>query len=301
MSLSVGFSSLGELQGIEQFVATEEIAAQVRSLCHEFNTQVAKDGDRLTVNEGIRSRDRQVQLYRNWINKVPGATLAAFASWGPPARFTSTHDESRGSALDFGITRADGSNRALTQAEFDWVHANGVRRGIRWTGANFRPVEQWHHNGGYPATEPPIPDAPISHTLAPEGDDDMSTYELVKDSNQTIWFVVDRMERRPLTSQKQVDDYKAFIRSRGQNSDDSYQGDAMDSFGVDITAREFEYQLIRDPKSGSIYLSQNRVVLVPLATQQQVADYQDWLRRKGYSADVKDDSNLAAWGELIGK
>lgn len=298
MSFSVGVSSFGDLRGVEQFVASEDVAAQVRSLCHEFNTQVAKNGDRLTVNEGIRSRERQQALYEAWKTYQkygrPYASLAA----NP---YTSTHDHTRGSALDFGITRADGTNRALTQAEFDWLHTNGVRRGIRWTGANFRPVEQWHHNGGYTATAPPIPDAPIIDTLTPEGDDDMSTYELVKDDNQTIWFVVDRMERRPLKSQKQVDDYKAFIRSRGQNPDDTYQGDAMDSFGVDITAREFEYQLIRDPKSGSIFLSQNRVVLVPLATSGQVADYQDWLRRKGYSTDVKDDSNLAAWGELIGK
>ncbi len=103
------------------------------------------------MNEGIRSRARQRALYQAWItyktHGKPYATLAA----NP---YTSTHDESRGSALDFGITTKDGSKPSSDAAEFDWLHTNGVKRGIRWTGANFRPVEQWHHNGGYPATIP---------------------------------------------------------------------------------------------------------------------------------------------------
>lgn len=157
MPYPVGKSSYPDLRGQMQFVATAVIAAQVASLCYEFDTLVAKDGDRLTVNEGIRSRPRQLLLYSNWIHKVPGATLAAYATAGPPPKYTSSHDESRGSAMDFGITRADGSNRALTQAEFDWLHGRAPERGIRWTGRDFNPREQWHHNGGYPAAVGPIP------------------------------------------------------------------------------------------------------------------------------------------------
>lgn len=146
MVTSVGRSSYGELNGVEQFVATQEIADQVASLCYEFDTTVAHDGDRLTVNEGIRSRERQTLLYGQYLR---GGVLAAYP-------FTSTHDASRGSALDFGITSASGVNRALTQGEFDWLHARGAARGIQWTGRYFARVEQWHHNGGYAAQVPPI-------------------------------------------------------------------------------------------------------------------------------------------------
>lgn len=148
MPYSVGKSSYPDLRGAEQFVATAEIAAQVASLCYEFDTQVAKGGDRLTVNEGIRSHERQDYLYDQYLHH--GGALAA-------TPYTSTHDATRGSALDFGITRPDGSNRALTQAEFDWLHARAPQRGIRWTGAGFARVEQWHHNGGYAASVAPIP------------------------------------------------------------------------------------------------------------------------------------------------
>lgn len=148
MQFPVGKSSYPDLRGQMQYVATAEIASQVASLCYEFDTQVAKGGDRLTVNEGIRSRDRQLKLYNDMLYR--GGALAA-------RPYTSTHDASRGSALDFGITRPDGSNRALTPAEFDWLHKRAPQRGIRWTGASFARVEPWHHNGGYSAALAPIP------------------------------------------------------------------------------------------------------------------------------------------------
>lgn len=154
MGFSVGKSSYGDLKGVEQFVATQDIADQVSSLCFEFDTQVAKNGDRLTVNEGIRSIERQILLYNEYL--YHGGSLAAKVYPGPPPEGTSTHDPSRGSAIDFGITDKNGNNRALTDAEFTWLHANCSRRGIRWTGANFSRVEQWHHNGGYTASLPPI-------------------------------------------------------------------------------------------------------------------------------------------------
>lgn len=147
MPYSVGKSSYPDLKGITQYVATADIAAQVASLCFEFDTQVAKGGDRLTVNEGIRSRERQDYLYA--LYKSGRGALAA----NP---YTSTHDHTRGSALDFGITMPNGQNRALTSAEFDWLHARAPQRGIRWTGAGFSRVEPWHHNGGYDAAVPPI-------------------------------------------------------------------------------------------------------------------------------------------------
>lgn len=147
MPFSVGKSSYPGLKGVTQYVADASVAAQVASLCYEFDTQVARGGDRLTVNEGIRSRERQAYLYNQYL--YHGGALAA-------SPYTSTHDHTRGSALDFGITRPDGSNRALTSDEFAWLHAHAPRRGILWTGANFIRVEPWHHNGGYAASLPPI-------------------------------------------------------------------------------------------------------------------------------------------------
>lgn len=165
MPYSVGKSSYPDLKGVTQYVASAEVANQVASLCYEFDTQVASNGDRLTVNEGIRSRSRQDYLYYTVYRKQGGA-LAAYP-------YTSTHDHTRGSALDFGITRADGSNRALTPAEFDWLHHRAPERGIRWTGANFSRVEPWHHNGGYPASVAPIPGVNLPGT------------KIVKESNRT--------------------------------------------------------------------------------------------------------------------
>lgn len=156
MGHSVGRSSYGDLKGVEQFVASLIVAQQVASLAYEFDTQFpgARDrGDRLTVNEGIRSKRRMEILRAAWETYqrygTPWAALAA-------ALYLSTHREGIGTALDFGITQEDGANRAMTAAEAAWVHARGVRRGIRWTGESFNPQESWHHNGGYHATVPPI-------------------------------------------------------------------------------------------------------------------------------------------------
>ncbi len=149
MPYPVGKSSYPDLYNEMQYVASLAVANQVASLCYEFDTQVAKNGDRLTVNEGIRSPERQDYLYYVVYLQQHGALAAS--------PYTSTHDASRGSALDFGITSADGVNRALTQAEFDWLHMRAPYRGILWTGANFVRVEPWHHNGGYVAVVDPIP------------------------------------------------------------------------------------------------------------------------------------------------
>lgn len=156
MSHSVGKSSYGDLNGIVQFVASLIVAAQVASLCFEFDTEfpgARTRGDRLTVNEGIRSKRRMEILRAAWETYqrygTPWAALAA-------KLYLSTHRQEIGTALDFGITQKDGSNRAMTAAEAQWVHDNGPRRGIVWTGRLFNPQESWHHNGGYAYTLPPI-------------------------------------------------------------------------------------------------------------------------------------------------
>ena len=166
MAYSVGRSSYGDLRGVEQFVSTPVVAEQVSSLAYEFDTQfpgARERGDRLTVNEGIRSRQRMESLRAAWERyRRYGSPYAALAA----ALYYSTHRAEIGSALDFGITRKDGTNRAMTGAEAAWVHEHGVRRGIVWTGRNFNPQESWHHNGGYTYSLPPIvgvnrPGAPL--------------------------------------------------------------------------------------------------------------------------------------------
>ncbi|MFJ3383990.1 MULTISPECIES: hypothetical protein [unclassified Curtobacterium] len=155
--------------GKTQTVASAVVAQQVASLCYEFDTEfpgAAERGDRLTVNEGIREKPRQVSLRAAWEHyRDYGSPWAALAA----ALYTSTHRPEIGSALDFGITQADGTNRAMTEAEAQWVHDRGVRRGIVWTGRLFVPQERWHHNGGYVATIAPIagvnqPGAPLPTT-----------------------------------------------------------------------------------------------------------------------------------------
>lgn len=149
----VGVSSFGAHRGRTQHVTDATVAAQVRSLIHESRGVFAA-GAVLSVNEAVRSREDQRTLRAAWDRYQRGGPWAPLAA----ILYTSTHDESRGSALDFGVTNADGSNRAMTMSEQSWVVQRGAPRGIRWTGRDFRPTpESWHFNGGYPATLPPLP------------------------------------------------------------------------------------------------------------------------------------------------
>lgn len=138
---AVGRSSYGELAGVEQFVTSKAVADQVNSLIAE-SQGVFSDGAVLSVNEGNRSRPRQ---------RSKRAAYEAFKAgrgpWAPLAAvlYTSTHDESRGNGLDFGVTTRDGRNRALTVGEHAWLVARGRLRGVIWTGVDFG--ESWHFNG----------------------------------------------------------------------------------------------------------------------------------------------------------
>lgn len=197
MGHSVGRSSYGDLRGVEQFVSTLIVALQIASLCYEFDTQfpgARERGDRLTVNEGIRSKRRMEILRAAWETYLrygtPWAALAA-------ALYYSTHREEIGTAVDFGITTKDGSNRAMTAAEAEWVHQHGVPRGVVHTGDQFVPKESWHHNGGYPYTLPPIvgvnlPGEPLyTDRVQPEPEDketEMSTTGAIEwaDDNRPV-------------------------------------------------------------------------------------------------------------------
>lgn len=134
---SVGRSSYGDLRGVEQYVGSERMALQVLSIKVDFDQMKANEGsgDRLSINEGMRSRPRQDLLYAEY--RRNGYPVAAVP-------YSSRHDEVRnGNAIDVGVTTATGGNRALTAAEFDWLHQQVNRRGGTWTGVNFG--EPWHH------------------------------------------------------------------------------------------------------------------------------------------------------------
>jgi hypothetical protein len=155
----VGPSSYSELFDITQYVTNAEVADQVNSLIEESRAVFA-GGAFLSVNEGTRSRARQTYLRRKWEAYQAGGPWAALAA----ALFFSTHDESRGNALDFGVTNVDGTNRSLTMSEHAWLVARGRERGIVWTGGDptfMSPAELWHFNG-YPerASIPPLSAAP---------------------------------------------------------------------------------------------------------------------------------------------
>jgi hypothetical protein len=140
-------------RGKMQYVTSVAVALQVRSAAVEFDRDVLKgNGEHLTPNEGVRELDRQEDLYDLYLHH--GGALAATPGY-------STHDPSIGTAIDFGITRADGTNRALTNAEFSALYAILARRGIVHTGANFARYEAWHCNGGYPPALPPITGVPV--------------------------------------------------------------------------------------------------------------------------------------------
>lgn len=149
---SVGKSSYGDLRGVEQYVSSERMALQVLSTIIDFNAYLRSKNrtGSLSVNEGMRSRPRQSLLYSNYLRT--GYPVAA-------APFTSRHDEVlRGNAVDFGVTNADGSNRALYPDEFARLHEIVQGRGGTWTGVNFG--EPWHHEMATRAEAvAPYPDA----------------------------------------------------------------------------------------------------------------------------------------------
>ncbi|MDK8171765.1 M15 family metallopeptidase [Curtobacterium citreum] len=146
---SIGPSSYPDLFGIDQLTSTERIALQFLSMKVDFDQMKADEGsgDRLSPNEGHRSKER---CYYLWNNRAALGIVVA-----PP--LTSRHYVNA-NAIDVGVTMANGRNRALTPAEFDWMHTQAERRGFTWTGRNFG--EPWHIEGATrPEVVPPYPNA----------------------------------------------------------------------------------------------------------------------------------------------
>lgn len=149
----IGESSYPDLKGQMQYVNSERIAQQWLSLVRDF---WARFGERLSPNEGRRPRARQTALYANYLRTgYPKAALP----------FTSRHDEvTHGNAIDAGVTMANGGNRALTAAEFDWYHQQCELRGFTWTGRYFN--EPWHIEGATRLEHfPPYPGITVDNAV----------------------------------------------------------------------------------------------------------------------------------------
>lgn len=169
---SVGPSSYPDLKGQTQYVNSDRIAAQFLSMARDYAAKFGKNGDRLSANEARRTRPRQQQLYADYVRT--GYPLAAYP-------YTSRHDEyTHGNAIDVGVTMKDGTNRALTEDEFAWMHTTAERRGFTWTGRYFAIVEKWHIEGATRAEVLPpyaginvdntVPAAPHEPSTTPVGD-----------------------------------------------------------------------------------------------------------------------------------
>jgi hypothetical protein len=166
----IGPSSYPDLFGQMQYVNSERIAQQWLSLTRDFAARFGQNGDRLTPNEGRRTKERCELLYAKYLRE--GYPVAA-------ALYLSRHYElTHGNAIDAGVTMANGQNRALTTDEFEWLHEQCELRGFTWTGRNFVIPEPWHIEGATQAEHfPPYPGITVENGVLdnqnPDQEDDM--------------------------------------------------------------------------------------------------------------------------------
>lgn len=131
---SVGRSRYGDLRGTEQFI--EATAARQVNLLLDF---VANQPGcyRPTVNEGNRSRARQLKLWNDY--KAGRGVLAAVP-------YTSTHDEVvANNAVDLGGPNGEVLSAPVLAA----LRKYGPAYGVFPTGMGFSRPELWHFNA-YP-------------------------------------------------------------------------------------------------------------------------------------------------------
>jgi hypothetical protein len=182
---SIGPSSYPDLFGQTQYVNSKRIADQFLSMKRDFDAMkiAAGSGDRLSPNEGRRTKARCELLWANYVRT--GYPVAA-------TLYTSRHYEgTHGNAIDVGVTMANGKNRALTATEFAWMHTQAEKRGFTWTGVNFG--EPWHIEGATrPEVYPPYPDiiagapatpTPIGPKPAPVIPEDDTVYAIRNSTN----------------------------------------------------------------------------------------------------------------------
>lgn len=140
------------------------VAAAFQRMRSAFQAQF---GLTLIVSDGTRTREQQSKLYDDWINRRPGANLAA-----PPGQ--SNHEEygPRGPrALDLRDSGADWGVTRLGTTRSDWLAANAYRFQFTPAGHTFSPREAWHYEyTGQLAVDTPAPDAGTALPAPPPGE-----------------------------------------------------------------------------------------------------------------------------------
>lgn len=270
---AVGVSSFGQLRGRTQFVTDATVAAQVRSLISE-SVDAFAGGAVLSVNEAVRSRLDQKEKRQAWDAYQRGGPWAPLAA----ILYTSTHDESRGSAIDFGVTMPDGSNRAMTMSEHSWLVARGRQRGIRWTGREFRPTpESWHFNGGYDAELPPLT------TVASGG---VTPFPTTSEEDDMNTIQSEQLARIHAALFAGLDGSPALSPAVIQTRDAVANGAARFAF-------------VRAKSRPEVFLSVDRQSLRWLETEKQLADQRYTLAALGAKdLPVQEVDNLAAFGSI---
>lgn len=160
MAVKIGVSELpGRTFGKTQVMTNTQAAYNLVAALTELHD---KYGERVTTNEGDRSRPDQDLVYESYLN---GGVLAA-------RPYTSTHDpQNYGNAADLGMTGgAVITDRARNL--LDGNHPDGVvgrKYGVYNTGRYFFREERWHYNV-YPeraAVLAPKPEGPSLPGMKP--------------------------------------------------------------------------------------------------------------------------------------
>jgi hypothetical protein len=166
------------------------VAAAFDKLAKAFND--AHPGITLHVTSGTRTRAEQTVLYDEWIEKKPGANLAA-----PPGQSNHEDDGPIGPiALDLHDSAPDAGVSSFGNARNDWLAANAPKLGFVQAGATFVPKEAWHYEyQGKVGITPPATATTISN---PSEEDDMPLGKILNahvsdtgtdPSADTIWYV----------------------------------------------------------------------------------------------------------------
>lgn len=174
MPASVGRSAFGELRGVEQFVSHPDDARLLMALFDFVAT--LPNCYRPTVNEGNRSRPRQLLVYEE---SKRGGPLAA-------TPFNSTHDEIKiGNAVDLGGPNGEVLSAPVLAA----LRKHGPDYGVFPTGMSFGRPELWHWNiYRTKAVIRPSAITTSSTKTVPLEDDEMASISFVEcDQPSSVW------------------------------------------------------------------------------------------------------------------
>ncbi|MFJ3029813.1 D-alanyl-D-alanine carboxypeptidase family protein [Curtobacterium sp. NPDC087080] len=276
-------------------------------------------GQRLVLAEGYRPLSTQIDYFNAryhvvasggvWWDGKRWAKNAGAATAAVPG--TSIHGDGRAvdiwSGIDTSFTSANHRVWVRVSAKYGWKNtgtafgepwhqewsASRVAKRVALTAALVRPVASSGAikntiSGGKPASS--------------VQEDDMPILELVKetgDTSNTVWLSRDRMERRPVNSADLADTLYFVGKVMGEDAAAAKEVRSLSAFGIDMSARPDTYELVKDAHGdGTVYLSFNRVILVPLTAGGLSA--QVWkLGKRGYDTTVSLTDNLAAFGAVL--